>query len=377
MNIEEIPTDTAHESTPAPKAAKSNYGKPSKERRRERRSVNNRADNSTPANSRAGLKSTTDFLSLAPVYAQRPSAVLVDLHACNVAINAMIARMRVIAHRPLAALLADNARVIAYRKVCCYILFSRVCAAQLNASYTAGLPLDLMNAITAEELRIIDARCILLPNFFSWMLSQIGCFEIGSQKVIPTMPHPAELAVRIQDVLRGNYLSLCRYVQRHRHQGGVNIPPEDIPFLPALRALFPVVTHHHRFTIATTATFDPVVTAVQWDAFTEINGALDEQKCCTRDFKVSEAIGTEVPRVRFMQRRQNHEQVDFYSNNVLNDVVIRNALIVRLGMDVDIPENMHESRFIMNRNLAPLSGTDIPAPYIQAQLQMLAKLEAH
>lgn len=375
-------SSTAPESTVPPKAEKSNSGgKPSKDRRKKSRAAKYnvpKADAITnQAANRLGLKSTETFLGLSPAYSLRPTAVHVDLFACNVAITAMLTRMRAIAQRPLANLLADVGRVSSFRKVCTYLLFSRVCAAQLNVSYATGVLMDLMDVISAEQLRIIDARCILLPNFFSWMLSQIGCFEVDSQKVVPTMPNPAQELVTVQDALRGNYFSICHYVQRHRPgANGINIPAADEEFIPHLIAMLPVAVHNHRFTNAAVALFHEVVTGIQWDDFTVINGALHEQKCCTTDFKISEAVGTEAARVRFMTRLLNHEQVDFYCCDTVDNLIIKNALIVRLGMDVDLPAAMARSRFIMERGQAPLSGSDVPAGFLNAQLLMLSKLEA-
>lgn len=364
-------TDT----TPAPKAANSTGGKGAKGRRKHNRAAKNKQPKADAITSqtenRLRLKNTPDLLALTPAYALRPTAVHVDLQASNLAIIDMLARMRQIAQRPLALLLGDVENVLFYRKVCAYLMFARVCASQLSTSYAAGVELPLANAIDAYQLRFIDAQCRLIPNFFAWMLSHIGHFDRDSHRVVPSIPHPGDQAVTIHDAMRGNYFSLCTYIRRHRvGQDGINIPAADGEFIPALVAAFPVTTANHRFTDISATLFDPEVTADQWNAFTNINGALTEQNCCVRDFKLSEAVGTEISRVRFRQRVRNHEEVNYYCADNINGLTIRHAMILRLGMDVDLPESMQSSRFIMNYQQAPLSGLDVPAPYVNAQLML-------
>lgn len=350
--------------------------------------VDRRAEKNNPAKAKAitsqvenrlGLKSTEHLLAIKTGCTVRPTAVHVDLYGCNSAVVAMIDRMRNVAQRPLALLLADNAVAQRYRKVISYLLFSRICAAHQKMSYAAGTNLPLVAALTADQLRAIDAYMLNIPNFLAWMISNIGIFEYESSPVIPTLPNPAEADVTIQDAIRGNYNAMCFYVHRHRPTNGIIFPQADEALLPVLGRVWSIGltgnAGNRRFNAATENLYHAAISPEEWNAFAAVNNALAEQKCTVHSLSLSEASGSEIARVRFNSYDELHTELQYYCTNAIDEVAVRSAIILRLGNDMNLPADSG-TRFLGAYATAPLVGHGVPAPYVQAQLQMITKNES-
>lgn len=331
------------------------------------------------AEERLGIRFTEAVCILKPGSNVRPTAVNIDLAGCNSLAQDMLNHMNTVAQRPLAILLGVPINVDRYRKVVAYLLHCRVCAAQQKVSYMAGTPSPLVRLLTADRLRTIDTYMLNIPNFLAWMLTNIGVFDYESVPVVPTYPNPQEDNVTIRDAIRGNFESLCTYVQRHRQHHGAPIPVDDEALLPVLRRIYPIVTLGNagarRFTAATSALFVNAISPEEWNAFKAINNALNEQRCTTHTFSLSEAVGTEVPRVRFNSHEESHTQVCYYATNAVDDAILRAAVVLRLGNDVMLPDDAQGTRFIGAYNRAVFVGHVTPATYVDAQLQMITKLE--
>lgn len=367
--------------TEKPQTEKSKFGKGSRSRRTESRAkkfnTNTSSTITAQSENRLGISSTDDILSLKPAYALRPTGIHINLLASNQNVKEMVGRMTVIAMRPLANLLAVDGNILRYRKVCCYLLFARVCAAQQKMAYCTGQDLPLVSIITSDEFRAIDGRVNVLPNFFAWMLTQIGIFEYDTTACVPLLPHHGSETATIVQALSGNFASLCAYIQ-HYSTAESPIPPADEESVRTLVEALPIsisgTAASRRFSTATVALFQPVITEPEWSIFTKINGALSEQNCTVSKFNLSEASGTEVARVRFPLYQKIWNENDYYCTSIINEIYIRSALVMRLGIDQGLPPDQIGSRCMGSANYAVISGHDVPMNYLQAQLVMLKKL---
>lgn len=318
------------------------------------------------ARTRLGLEETQNFTALKPASSVRPGGVHVNLLGFSENISVMLTRMRSIAIRPLAILLTD-ANVLIYRKISLYIANARIVAAQDTVPAVAGNPLDMAGTVTSDQFRYIEGKTKVIPNYMSWLLMNIGVFELDGVKCVPLLQINGFNAV-----MNCNFQAVLDYVAQHV---GEAIPEDEIPSVERLAQILPNLrmTAAHRFNNHTRDFWLPI-TPDEWSIFTEINAALAEQKMCTADFSLMAATGSPQAIVRFPTFVLKDEVAQYYCTQNVTPSTEKIALCLRSGVDEFLQPARRRDRFIGNPATATLSGNDSPGLFIGAQLQMLSKL---
>lgn len=321
--------------------------------------------------SRLGLTETNALAVLKPTSSTRPGGVHINLLAYNENVSKMLTRLITVAQRPLAMILTPG-NIQQYRFVCAYIAYVRVAAAQDANPGIVGNQPELASTVSYDNQRKAEGRCQIIPRFLAWSLSNIGTFEHSGQKVVPLLPlvdHPSAA-----QAASGNITLVSRYIKA---QGENEIPQADRIPARLLASVLPNISiRNNQFVAATVAAWQSAVpTVADWTTFDLVNSACMQQDLCVRDFSLLTATGSAAQIIRFPRSIESNASIEYYCLSAETSQVERAGLIMRLGVDIFLPDEHKSDRFIGNPATALLAGYDIPSAYVTAQLTMLNKPE--